>query len=43
MNKITAIVASIVPESRYSCGIISWRLEEVRKTDRKTRKILTVL
>jgi len=37
-NKITAIVLVL----RYSFGIINWRLEEIRKIDRKTRKILTM-
>ena len=37
-NKITAIRALAVPVSRYSFGIFSWRLEEIRKT----KKVLTV-
>jgi hypothetical protein len=41
-NKITAIVTLAVPVFRYSFGIINWRLEEIEKIDRKTRKILTV-
>jgi len=41
-NKITAIRALVVPVLRYSFGIISWRLEEIRKFDRKTRKVLTM-
>jgi len=27
---------------RYSFGIINWRLEEIRHTDRKNRKVLTM-
>jgi len=27
---------------RYSFGIINWRTEEIKKCDRKTRKMLTV-
>jgi len=27
---------------RYSIGIISWRNEEIKKIDRKTRKMLTM-
>jgi len=41
-NKITAIGVLGVPVLRYSLGIISWRLEEIRSTDGKTRKILTM-
>jgi hypothetical protein len=41
-NKITPIGAIAVPVLRYSFGIISWRIEEIKKIDRKTRKMLTV-
>jgi len=41
-TKITAIGALAVPESRYSFSVINWILEEIRKIDKKTRKILTV-
>jgi hypothetical protein len=41
-NKITAIGALAIPVLRYSFGIINWRLDEIKKIDRKTRKILTV-
>ena len=41
-NKITAIGALAVPVLKYSFGIINWRLEEIRKTDWKTRKVLTL-
>jgi hypothetical protein len=41
-NKIAAIRASAVPLLRYSFGIIIWRLEEIRKIDRTTRKVLTM-
>ena len=41
-NKITAIRALVVPVLRYNFGIINWRLEEIRKFDRKTRKVLTM-
>ena len=41
-NKITAIGALAVPLLRYSFGIINWRTEEIKKIDRKTRKILTM-
>jgi hypothetical protein len=39
-NKITAIGALAIPVLRYSFGIINWRLEEIKKIDRKTTKIL---
>jgi hypothetical protein len=41
-NKITAIGTLAVPVLRYSFGIINWRLGEIKKIDRKTRKILTM-
>jgi len=41
-NKITAIAALAVPVLRYSFGTINWRTEEIKKIDRKTRKMLTV-
>jgi hypothetical protein len=41
-NKITAIGALAVPVLRYSFGIINWRIEDTKKIDRKTRKILTM-
>ena len=41
-NKITAIGASAVPVLKYSFGTINWRLEELRKIDRKTRKVLQI-
>jgi hypothetical protein len=40
-SKITAIGALAVPVLRCSFGIINWRSEEIRKIDRKTRRILT--
>ena len=39
-NKITATGALAVPVLRYSFGIINWRTEEIKKIDRKTRKML---
>jgi hypothetical protein len=41
-NTGTVIGALAVPVLRYSFAIINWRLEEIRKVDRKTRKILTL-
>jgi hypothetical protein len=39
-NTITAVGALAVPVLRYSFVIINWRMEEIKQTDRKTRKIL---
>ena len=41
-NKITAIGTLTVPVLRYSFGIINWRIEEIKKIDRKTRTMLTM-
>jgi len=41
-NKITAVGALAVPVLSYSFGIINWRTEEIKKIDRKTRKMLTM-
>ena len=41
-NKITATGALAVRVLRCSFGIINWRFEEIRKIDRKTRKVLTM-
>ena len=41
-NMITEIRALAVPVLRYSFDIINWRLEEIRKIDWKTKKILLV-
>jgi len=41
-NKITAIGALAVLVLRYSFGIINWRIEDIKKIDRKTKKILTL-
>jgi hypothetical protein len=41
-NKFTTIGALIFPVLRYNFGTINLRLEEIRKFDRKTRKVLTV-
>jgi hypothetical protein len=41
-NKMQSIELLAVPVMRYSCGIIKWHREEVRKLDRKTREILTL-
>jgi hypothetical protein len=41
-NKITATGALAVPVLRHSFGIINWRTQEIKKIDRKTRKMLTM-
>jgi len=41
-NKITAIGALAVLVLRYSFGIIKWRTQEIKRIDRKTRKMLTM-
>jgi len=39
-NKITAVGALAIPVLRYNFGVINWRVEEIRKIDKKTREIL---
>jgi len=41
-NRIKTIGTLAVPVLRQSFGIINWTLEEIRKFDRKTRKLLTM-
>jgi hypothetical protein len=41
-NKIQALGALAAPVLGYSFGIINWHQEELRKLDRKTRKLLTI-
>jgi len=41
-NKVTAIGTLAVPMLRYSFGVINWRIEEIKKIGRKTRKMLTM-
>ena len=41
-NKITAINTLAVPILTYSFNVVNWTLQEIRKLDRKTRKILTM-
>jgi hypothetical protein len=41
-NKITTIGALAAPVLRYNFCIINGRIEEIKKIDRKTRKILTL-
>jgi len=37
-NKITAIGALAVPVSRYSFGIINWRIEDIKKLTGKLER-----
>ena len=39
---IEAINSMAVPVLRYSFGIVQWKLDDLRKLDRKTRKLLTL-
>lgn len=41
-NKFTAIGALAVPVIQYSFGVIDWTLGDMRRMDRKTRKMLTM-
>jgi hypothetical protein len=41
-NKIKVIGALSIPVLRHSFVIINRRLEEIRKIERKTRKVLTI-
>jgi hypothetical protein len=41
-NKIMAIGVLAASVLRYSFGTINWKLEEIRKADRKTSNILTM-
>ena len=41
-KKIQAIASLAVPVLRYSFGIVNWHQEELRKLDRKTRKLLAI-
>lgn len=41
-NKATAIGAYALPILPYGFGVINWTLEEIRKLDKETRRILTI-
>ena len=41
-NKIIATATLAIPVLIHSFGVINWRLEQVRKIDRKTKQILTM-
>jgi len=41
-KNITKTGALAVPVLSYSFGIINWRIEEIKKIDRITRKMLTI-
>ena len=40
--KIAAINTLAMPVLTYSFNIIDWQLQEIKKMDRKTRKLLTI-
>ena len=42
MNSISAINSRAVSVVRYGAGIVKWTKEELKKLDRKTRKLLTI-
>ena len=42
MMMMMIIIIIIIITLRYSFGIINWRTEEIKKIDRKTRKMLTM-
>ena len=41
-NKIQAINTRAVAMLRYGAGIINWKVDELKKMDRTTRKTLTM-
>lgn len=41
-NKFTAIGSLAIPVLLYTFGVISWKTSEIKRIDRKTRKILTM-
>ena len=41
-KKIQAINAWVVALLRYGAGIINWKVDELKKMDRTTRKALTI-
>lgn len=42
INRMEAINALATPVVTYSFNIVDWKMEEIRKLDRKTRKLLTM-
>ena len=42
INRTNAISTLAVPAVTYSFNIINWTVEDLKKTDRKTRKLLTM-
>ena len=41
-NKIQAINTCVVALLRYGAGIVNWKVDELEKIDRTTRKTLTM-
>ena len=42
INRMEAINPLATPVVAYSFNIVDWKMEEIRKLDRKTRKLLTM-
>ena len=42
INRMEAINTVATPVVTYSFNIVDWKMEEIRKLDRKTRKLLTI-
>ena len=42
INRMEAINTLATPVVTYSFNIVDWKMEEIRKLDRKTRKLLTM-
>ena len=42
INRTEAINTLATPVVTYSFNIVDWKMEEIRKLDRKTRKLLTM-
>ena len=42
INRMEAINILATPVGTYSFNIVDWKMEEIRKLDRKTRKLFTM-
>ena len=41
-NKLEAINTSAIPVASYSFNVVNWNLEEIKRIDRKIRKLMTL-
>ena len=41
-NKLEAINTLAIPVVSYSCNVVNWNLEEIKRIDRKIRKLMTL-